>query len=126
MKRNKRNKKKTAKFSILLMILVTFIFTIGNSMLKRAADNFSWDIIGSIFNIYLILGLFMVLIGGILFIIALKYGELSVLYPIVSLSFVWVVLYSKIFFGETLFLWQYIGIAFIVLGVSFLGVGSKC
>jgi len=122
----KKNKKKTAKFSIILMIFVTFILTIGNSLLKRAADNFSWDIIGSIFNIYLIGGLFMVLIGGILFIIALKYGELSILYPIVSLSFVWVVLYSRIFFGETLFVWQYIGIASIILGVSFLGAGSKC
>ncbi len=126
MKRNKRNKKKTAKFSIILMIFVTFILTIGNSLLKRAADNFSWNILGSIFNLYLIGGLFTVLIGGILFIVALKYGELSVLYPIVSLSFVWVVLYSKIFFQETLFLWQYIGIASIILGVSFLGVGRKC
>ena len=93
----KKVKRKTTKFSIFLMVIVTFIFTIGNSMLKKAADNFSWDIFGSIFNIYLIGGLFLVLIGGILFIIALKYGELSVLYPIVSLSFVWVVLFSRFF-----------------------------
>lgn len=122
----KKVKRKTTKFSIFLMVIVTFIFTIGNSMLKKAADNFSWDIFGSIFNIYLIGGLFLVLIGGILFIIALKYGELSVLYPIVSLSFVWVVLFSRFFLGEVLFIWQYIGILSIILGVSFLGVGSKC
>jgi len=117
---------KTKKWALALMIIITFIFTIGNSMLKRAADNFSWDIMASIFNVYLIGGLFLVFVGGILFIIALKHGELSILYPIISLSFVWVALFSHFIFGELLYLWQYFGIFIIILGVAFLGVGSKC
>lgn len=120
----KKVKRKTTKFSIFLMVIVTFIFTIGNSMLKKAADNFSWDIFGSIFNIYLIGGLFLVLIGGILFIIALKYGELSVLYPFVATTYVWVTLFSKWFLKEEINSWKWVGIAIILIGVSFIGLGS--
>ncbi len=116
----------TKKWALALMVLVTFIFTIGNSMLKKAADNFSWDIVASIFNIYIIGGFFLVFVGGMLFIIALKYGELSILYPIVSLSFVWVAIFSHFVFDELLHVWQYSGIFLIILGVVFLGVGSKC
>lgn len=117
---------KTKSWAIYLMVFTTFIATVAQLLLKRAADNFSSDIISSLLNINLIGGLLLASFGGILLIIALKNGELSIIYPIVSLSFVWIALISHFFFNEILNLWQYAGIFIIILGVVFLGVGNKC
>lgn len=109
------NKKKTSTLSILLVILFTFIVTVAQLLMKKGA-------IGGFFNFYLFFGLALYGIGTIIFIIALKNGELSVLYPIISLGFVWVAITSFIFFNELFTLNKIIGISLIILGVSLLGV----
>ncbi len=75
-------------------------------------------------NFQLILGLIFYGFGAILLVIALKYGELSVLYPVVALSFVWVAILSYIFLFETIGLSKIIGILAIIIGVSLIGRGS--
>jgi drug/metabolite transporter (DMT)-like permease len=54
---------------------------------------------------------------------ALKHGELSMLYPFVALSFVWVALISWRFFGETITSLKIAGIVAIIAGISFTGLG---
>ena len=63
-------------------------------------------------------------IGTMLFIPALRGGDLSILYPFVSLSYIWVALLSVRFLGEKMNKYKWIGIALIILGVSFIGIGS--
>jgi drug/metabolite transporter (DMT)-like permease len=63
-------------------------------------------------------------IGTALFIPALKGGELSVLYPIVALTYIWVSFLSVKFLGEKMNKLKWLGIALIILGVSFIGLGS--
>ena len=64
-------------------------------------------------------------ISTILFIPALKGGELSVLYPFVALAYIWVSLLSVKFLGEKMNKVKWLGIALIILGVSFIGLGSN-
>jgi uncharacterized membrane protein len=116
---------KTKPWAIYLMVFTTFISTVAMFLLKNSADIFSFSIAG-LLNFNLIGGLVLLGLGGILFIIALKNGELSIIYPLVSLSFVWVAVVSHFYFGEVLKIWQYFGIISIILGVVFLGVGNKC
>jgi len=59
-----------------------------------------------------------------MFIPALKGGDLSILYPFVSVTYVWVALLSVRFLGEKMNKFKWIGIAMIILGVSFIGIGS--
>jgi multidrug transporter EmrE-like cation transporter len=61
-------------------------------------------------------GLFMAV-----FVFALKDMELSILYPVISFSYVWVALLSYVVFHETLNPWKACGIAIIMLGVMALG-----
>lgn len=69
------------------------------------------------------------LIGGymlyglmtVAFIFALRDEELSLLYPIISLTYVWVAALSVWLFGETLNLTRFLGIIIIVAGVAVLG-----
>jgi uncharacterized membrane protein len=62
---------------------------------------------------------------AVLLILALKDGQLSILYPIISLSYVWVNLLSIHFFHEQMNLWKAIGIALIIGGVGLLGKVSS-
>jgi uncharacterized membrane protein len=55
---------------------------------------------------------------------ALQGGELSVLYPLVSLGYVWVCLLSIRFLGERMNSVKWTGVAFIVAGVALIGVGG--
>ncbi len=54
--------------------------------------------------------------------LALKGRELSRLFPIIALTYVWVTLLSLLVLGEHMNLFRSIGIAFIVGGVSILGL----
>ena len=75
-------------------------------------------------NYHLFGGVGLYAIGTILFIPALKGGELSVLYPFVALNYIWVSLLSVKFLGEKMNRFKWLGIALIIIGVSFIGLGS--
>lgn len=60
----------------------------------------------------------------LLLIFALRDGELSVLYPVIALNYVWVTLLSLLIFHETMNPFKLCGITVIVLGVVVLGRGG--
>src|SRR5262249_2844512 len=76
-------------------------------------------------NLPLVAGYGLYGIGTILLILALRDGELSVLYPVISLTFVWVTLLSSYLFHEAITATKLIGITIIVCGVAISGTGGK-
>jgi multidrug transporter EmrE-like cation transporter len=56
-----------------------------------------------------------------LLVLALRYGELSVLYPIIALTYVWVSILSVVLLGETMNAFKIAGLSLIVVGVAVLG-----
>jgi multidrug transporter EmrE-like cation transporter len=60
-----------------------------------------------------------------LLIIALKYGELSILYPVIALTYVWVTALSVLIYNESLNPFKILGLATVVLGVAILGRGAR-
>lgn len=60
-----------------------------------------------------------------LLILALRDGELSLLYPVISLTYVWVSVLSVAVFHETMNFFKISGIAVICLGVALLGKGKS-
>ena len=73
----------------------------------------------AIFGGYCLYGIFTVL-----FVFALRHGELSILYPLISLGYVWVAIIGVIAFHESMNPLKLTGIAIIMLGVTVLGRGS--
>jgi len=61
----------------------------------------------------------------VLFVFALRDQELSILYPIISLTYVWVTGLSVVFFQEAVGLVRIVGVIIIVLGVAVLGKDGK-
>ena len=82
---------------------------------------FAFDMIGNpkLFGGYAMYGLNTFLIS-----IALKGRELSRLYPIIALTFVWVTALSIFILGEHMNFFRAVGVALIVGGVSILGLKS--
>ncbi|MBV8452815.1 MAG: hypothetical protein JOZ29_11145 [Deltaproteobacteria bacterium] len=79
--------------------------------------------IGVITNLRLFMGYVLYGINTFLMALALKGRELSRLYPIIALTFVWVTVFSLMILpDEHMNFFRGIGIAFIVSGVSVLGV----
>lgn len=67
------------------------------------------------------------LYGGstVLLILALRKGHLSLLYPVISLTYVWVTVLSMVLFKETMNANKAIGLATIVAGVAVLGRNGR-
>ena len=86
------------------------------------APMIAWKILS---NVPLFGGLACYGISTILLVLALRYGELSVLYPIIALTYVWVSILSVGLLGETLNVFKVLGLVFIVLGVGVLGRKDK-
>ncbi len=61
----------------------------------------------------------------VLLILALRDGELSLLYPVISLTYVWVTIMSVMVFHETINVFKVAGIAIICIGVALLGKGPS-
>jgi multidrug transporter EmrE-like cation transporter len=110
--------------SILLVLMASFIGSFGAVFLKLGAAHLNRGIRGAL-NWQLATGLGLFLGSSVPFIIALKHGELSVLYPMVSLSYVWAMLWSKMFFGEPVSKGKVGALALILCGIICIGVGGR-
>ena len=64
-------------------------------------------------------------LGEVVGVLALREGELSLLYPIISLAYVWVTVASYFIFRDTINPLRLTGIVIIMIGVAMLGRGPK-
>jgi drug/metabolite transporter (DMT)-like permease len=112
--------------SILLVMLASFIGSFGAVFLKGGAGALQRNKIQSfIFNWQLIAGVAAFLLSSYFFVQGLRQGELSVLYPMASLSYLWTLLWSRIVFKEPLTWNKFIGLGLIIVGILFIGLGSR-
>jgi len=72
-------------------------------------------------NPYLFTGYSLYGISAVLLILALRHAELSILYPVLSLTYVWVAVLSVVVFHEAMPPLRILGIATVVMGVAILG-----
>ena len=116
---------KTKLWAIALVFFFTFLTSAAQILYKMAAERLVFDAIGLLTNWPLIIGGVLYIISAALMMISFKGGELSVLYPLIALSYVWVSLLSPLFFpSDSMNPLKWAGIIVILLGVSFVGVGS--
>lgn len=87
----------------------------------QAGDGVVDMFIGIFTTPQLFLGYSLYGVSTLLMIAALKYGELSILYPVIAMTYVWVTILSVLIHNETLNLLKIGGLFSIVLGVAVLG-----
>jgi len=114
----------TELWAIGLVLSASFLGSLGPIMLKKASGKISLNIIDLVKNGYLISGFLFYGLGTILFIPALKGGELSVLYPLVATTYIWVSLWSMLFLKEKMNKQKWLGVLLVIVGVVFIGLGA--
>jgi len=115
----------TKRWAIGLVIVCTLFTSFAQIFYKFGADRLSFDIFSIITNWPIIIGIILYGTAAVLLIIALSAGEVSVLYPIIATSYIWVSLLSMYFFGEVINLYKWIGMIFIFFGVIMVAKGGK-
>ncbi|MFQ5474619.1 MAG: EamA family transporter [Candidatus Nanoarchaeia archaeon] len=112
----------TYLWAIGFAVIGSVFSSIGSLFLKRAADeteNF-WRLIMT--RKYMIGGFFY----GVSFILGLaayRGGDLSIIYPVFALSYVWTSFLSIKYLEEDMNSWKWTGVVCILLGVFLLGFG---
>jgi drug/metabolite transporter (DMT)-like permease len=100
------------------------IGSLGAAGLKAGAQRLEISVRGVVTNWRLIAGLGGYLLSTVFFIHGVKHGELSILYPMVSVGYIWGMLWSKLFFGEPITRMKIGALALILVGVALLGYGG--
>jgi drug/metabolite transporter (DMT)-like permease len=113
----------TQLWAVGLVFLAVIVGSFGPIFLKRSSKTFSLNPFKILKNYNLMIGVLFYAFGSVCFIPALKGGELSVLYPIVSLSYIFVAIYSRILLKEKMNVYKLLGIMAILIGISLIGVG---
>ncbi|HSB18122.1 MAG TPA: EamA family transporter [Bryobacteraceae bacterium] len=116
---------KTPVSSMLLVLLASFIGSFGAVFLKSGAGRLHRQIRTLILNWRLALGVAMFLLSSFFFVLGIRRGELTILYPMVSLGYIWTLFWSRLFFGEPFTRNKFVGIGLILLGIAFLNLGNR-
>ncbi|MBS3108084.1 EamA family transporter [Candidatus Woesearchaeota archaeon] len=108
--------------SIIITVFATFFGAGGALFLKKGSDKLSLTL-KSLFQFHIFLGLFFYVVSVSLVIYALKKGELSIIYPIGALTYIWVTILSAKILKEKISIYQCISVALIFLGVIIISIG---
>jgi len=91
---------------------------------KKASKNIEPSITAILKNKELFFGLAIYGASTVVYVIGIKGGELSVLFPLVSTGYIWICFLSIKFLDESMNRLKWMGIASIVVGVILIGLGS--
>lgn len=110
-----------------MIVVFTIVAAAAQVLFKMGADRLKdhTTVMRALTDVPLIAGLATYGAGAALMILALRHGELSVLYPIISLTMVWVAILAMKFFDESMNVTKIAGMAFIIVGVAILGRGGR-
>ncbi len=113
---------KTQPKAILLMILCTAFTSAGQILWKFGVQDFIPQQPLTLLNVPFVLGTVAYGLASIFLLFAFRNGELSVVFPIVATSYVWVSLFSAFFLPHDFMTpVKWTGVALIVGSVSLLG-----
>ncbi len=107
---------------IALIFISAIMASVGAVFLKKGAKHFNLRVSRKFIfemmkNYQLLIGIIMYALSSVFFILALRLGELSVVYPLTSLTYIFVCLLSIYFLNEKMNKYKWAGIAFILIGV---------
>ena len=122
----------TKKWAIALVLFSTLIAASGQVLIKLGLNDLDhmMENLGDISIVIptsgsIIIGYCMYGLAAVILIYSLKHGELSVLYPLYAMNYIWIAIMSPYFF-PTDFMnpLKWAGVLAIVCGVALIGLGS--
>ncbi len=116
---------KTPLSSMALVLVASFIGSFGAVFLKFGSAKLhgGWRAFAT--NVWVAAGIVAYLLSSVFFVLGVRRGELTILYPLVSLGYVWTLFWAKLWFGEPLTRMKFAGLALIFAGIFFLQLGNR-
>jgi uncharacterized membrane protein len=111
-------------FGIGIVVLATVIGSLGALSLKYASKRMEQGLMSLLKTPALYMGLLLYGVSALIFVFALKFGDLSLLYPIGALNYVWVTVLSMRFLKEKINDVAWFGMGLLVIGVVLIGFGA--
>jgi drug/metabolite transporter (DMT)-like permease len=90
---------------------------VAQILFKHGAASFQLTPAAILSNTHLIAGMALYLLAMVLYLFALKGGNVSVLYPVIATSYVWVLLLAAWQFKEPIIAPNILGAALLICGV---------
>jgi multidrug transporter EmrE-like cation transporter len=109
---------------MLLVLGASLIGSFGAVFLKLGAAHLNRGF-RYILNWHLGFGVLLFLGSSIPFLMGLRNGELSVLYPMASLGYVWTLFWSRLFFQEPITRAKLGALGMILAGIICIGTGGR-
>ena len=120
-----RKKLTTPVSSIVLVLVASVIGSAGAVFLKSGAMSLQPNLSSIVFNWRLALGIVTYMLSSVLFVKGMSNGELSILFPMVSLGYICTLAWSRLFFHEVITRAKVMGIGLILAGIVCLSLANK-
>lgn len=106
--------------SSMLLVFVASIFgSVGAVFLKMGAEKLRGGI-HRLISVQSASGVALFLISSVFFGAGIKNGQLSILYPMVSLNNVWSLIWGRLFFREELTKQKFVALGLILFGIALI------
>ena len=127
----------TKPWAVALVVFITIITTSAQLLYKYGVQQVGVPLselvkvgymhaITTLFlNPWVVLGLAAYAVGAVLLVIAFKGGDVTVLFPIIATSYLWVVIASSYLFDSTLSPLKVIGVLVLISGVVVIGTSKS-
>ena len=115
----------TKLWAMAVMFLITFLTSTAQLFWKFGSEKLSLNLLALITNWQIIIGILLYSVGGVLMILSFRGGDVSVLYPILATSYIWVSFLAIFFLNESMNIFKWLGVFVIFFGIVLIGYGSK-
>jgi multidrug transporter EmrE-like cation transporter len=110
--------------SIVLILFSSFVGSFGAVFLKLGAEHLGGGLGRLLRNYWLAIGIGLYLFSSVFYAMAVSRGQLTVLYPMVSIGYIWAIVWARVFFKEAFTLAKIAGLSMIVVGVALINFGA--
>jgi len=132
MKSNAKKKAGGVKLSVILLLIVCVLLAIAGQIFLKTGMNqigsinvkslLSSKFFSIVFQKYVFIGIVCYFSGAMLWLVVLSQVDVSYAYPLLAISYVFVAIYSWIFFGENITTYRALGIILITIGAILINL----
>ncbi len=109
---------------MMLILVGSFFGSFGAVFLKLGAEHMKGSFARLFTNYWLATGVALYLLSSVFYMMGVSQGQLTVLYPMVSLGYIWAILWARLFFKEPFTMAKIGGLAMIIFGVALINLGN--